>query len=292
VSPSAGLRGDARRGWSRNHNRGPYSSARRRSIVCAPWAPRRTGLRELPGEALLCFGSFSGFLLFKELSPAPVHGDRSELGRLFQAMAVMRPPWRFLNRALRFARPLRIESTQKLSTKRPITWFPLSWVLYSVLPVRKDRLLALHPDRPAPSRPIPDNAFCRCSNFLPRPGCQGTRTHGEHLQPADPLLPGLKQGLPRQALLQPFSFLCRCFLTHSLTVCERGNFLRIPGIDPHLFDAEVIAPDQPHRPPRLPGVFDLENSRFLGPARPAGGPAFQEIQAANWAEFPLPSSGA
>jgi magnesium-protoporphyrin IX monomethyl ester (oxidative) cyclase len=96
-----------------------------------------------------CVSEFSGFLLFKELSRRLKQADRPELGELFQLMA--RDEARhagFLNRAL-VAEGITID-LPSLSTKRPITWFPLSWVLYFGVPLREDRLLALHPDRPPP----------------------------------------------------------------------------------------------------------------------------------------------
>jgi magnesium-protoporphyrin IX monomethyl ester (oxidative) cyclase len=74
---------------------------------------------------------FSGFLLFKELSRRLKQAGRPELGELFQLMA--RDEVRhagFLNRAL-MAEGIAID-LPSLSTKRPITWFPLSRVLYSI----------------------------------------------------------------------------------------------------------------------------------------------------------------
>ncbi|MFM7265049.1 MAG: magnesium-protoporphyrin IX monomethyl ester (oxidative) cyclase, partial [Cyanobium sp.] len=78
-----------------------------------------------------CVSEFSGFLLFKELSRQLLQAGREELGRLFQLMA--RDEARhagFLNRAL-VAEGIQID-LPSLSTRRPITWFPLSWVLVSV----------------------------------------------------------------------------------------------------------------------------------------------------------------
>ena len=78
-----------------------------------------------------CVSEFSGFLLFKELSRRLFKASRPELGRLFQLMA--RDEARhagFLNRAL-VAEGISID-LPSLSSKRPVIWFPLSWVLYSV----------------------------------------------------------------------------------------------------------------------------------------------------------------
>jgi magnesium-protoporphyrin IX monomethyl ester (oxidative) cyclase len=52
------------------------------------------------------------------------------------------------------------------------------------------------------------------------------------------------------------------FLTHSLTVCERGNFYRLLGMDPDRFDAEVMR--QTNRTARraFPVVFRLTPAYF------------------------------
>jgi magnesium-protoporphyrin IX monomethyl ester (oxidative) cyclase len=73
--------------------------------------------------------------------------------------------------------------------------------------------------------------------------------------------PQLRRGI-RGKLLSRF-FFWSVFLTHSLTVCERGNFYRILGMDPNLFDAEVMR--QTNRTARraFPAVFDLETSAFI-----------------------------
>jgi len=221
-----------------------------------------------------CVSEFSGFLLFKELSRRLFMADRSELGRLFQLMA--RDEARhagFLNRAL-VAEGIEID-LPKLSTKRPITWFPLSWVLYSVFLSEKigywryiliDRHLKANPD----------NAFAPLFDFF-EPWCQDENRHGDIFNLLIRCWPGLKQGF-RGKLLSRFC-LWSVFLTHSLTVCERGNFYRILGMDPHRFDAEVMR--QTNRTARraFPWVFDLENSRFLD-LRDRLVACFQEIQAA------------
>jgi magnesium-protoporphyrin IX monomethyl ester (oxidative) cyclase len=52
------------------------------------------------------------------------------------------------------------------------------------------------------------------------------------------------------------------FLTHSLTVCERGNFYRLLGMDPDRFDEEVMR--QTNRTARraFPVVFQLTPAYF------------------------------
>jgi len=205
-----------------------------------------------------CVSEFSGFLLFKELSRRLIQSGRADLGQLFQLMA--RDEARhagFLNRAL-VAEGITID-LPTLSTKRPITWFPLSWVLYSVYLSEKigywryiliDRHLKAHPD----------NSFAPLFDFF-EPWCQDENRHGDIFNMLIRCWPQLKRGI-RGKLLSRF-FLWSVFLTHSLTVCERGNFYRILGLDPNQFDAEVMR--QTNRTARraFPWVFRLEGSSYL-----------------------------
>ncbi|MFQ6539181.1 MULTISPECIES: magnesium-protoporphyrin IX monomethyl ester (oxidative) cyclase [Aphanothece] len=206
-----------------------------------------------------CVSEFSGFLLFKELSRRLHKAGRTDLGELFQLMA--RDEARhagFLNRAL-VAEAITID-LPTLSSKRPITWFPLSWVLYSVYLSEKigywryiliDRHLKANPD----------HNFAPLFDFF-EPWCQDENRHGDIFNMLIRCWPELKRGFPGK-LLSRF-FLWSVFLTHSLTVCERGDFYRILGMDPNQFDAEVM--QQTNRTARraFPWVFDLEGSEFLG----------------------------
>jgi magnesium-protoporphyrin IX monomethyl ester (oxidative) cyclase len=199
-----------------------------------------------------CVSEFSGFLLFKELSRQLKLAQRPELSRLFNLMA--RDEARhagFLNRAL-VAEGIMID-LPSLSGKRPITWFPLNWVLYSVYLSEKigywryiliDRHLKAHPE----------NAFAPLFDFF-EPWCQDENRHGDIFNMLIRCWPGLNSGL-RGRLLSRF-FLWSVFLTHSLTVCERGNFYRLLGMDPDRFDAEVML--QTNRTARraFPVVFQL-----------------------------------
>jgi magnesium-protoporphyrin IX monomethyl ester (oxidative) cyclase len=205
-----------------------------------------------------CVSEFSGFLLFKELSRRLIKAERPELGRLFQLMA--RDEARhagFLNRAL-VAEGIEID-LPSLSGRRPITWFPLSWVLYSVYLSEKigywryiliDRHLKAHPD----------NDFAPLFDFF-EPWCQDENRHGDIFNMLIRCWPGLRRGI-RGKLLSRF-FLWSVFLTHSLTVCERGEFYRLLGMDPARFDAEVMR--QTNRTARcaFPWVFRLEGSDYL-----------------------------
>jgi magnesium-protoporphyrin IX monomethyl ester (oxidative) cyclase len=206
-----------------------------------------------------CVSEFSGFLLFKQLSRQLVQAGRGELGQLFNLMA--RDEARhagFLNRAL-VAEGISLDLAS-LGGKRPATWFPLSWVLYSVYLSEKigywryiliDRHLKAHPD----------NSFAPLFGFF-EPWCQDENRHGDIFNLLIRCWPGLTSGL-RGRLLSRF-FLWSVFLTHSLTVCERGDFYRLLGMDPDGFDAEVIR--QTNRTARraFPVVFAMEDSAFLG----------------------------
>jgi magnesium-protoporphyrin IX monomethyl ester (oxidative) cyclase len=204
-----------------------------------------------------CVSEFSGFLLFKELSRQLQKAQRPELSRLFNLMA--RDEARhagFLNRAL-VAEGIEID-LPALSGKRPITWFPLNWVLYSVYLSEKigywryiliDRHLKAHPE----------NAFAPLFDFF-EPWCQDENRHGDIFNMLIRCWPGLNSGL-RGRILSRF-FLWSVFLTHSLTVCERGNFYRLLGMDPDRFDAEVMR--QTNRTARraFPAVFKLTPAYF------------------------------
>ena len=204
-----------------------------------------------------CVSEFSGFLLFKELSRQLKLAKRPELSRLFNLMA--RDEARhagFLNRAL-VAEGIVID-LPALSGKRPVTWFPLNWVLYSVYLSEKigywryiliDRHLKANPE----------NAFAPLFDFF-EPWCQDENRHGDIFNMLIRCWPGLNSGL-RGRLLSRF-FLWSVFLTHSLTVCERGDFYRLLGMDPDRFDAEVMR--QTNRTARraFPVVFQLTPTYF------------------------------
>jgi magnesium-protoporphyrin IX monomethyl ester (oxidative) cyclase len=205
-----------------------------------------------------CVSEFSGFLLFKELSRQLQKASRPELSRLFNLMA--RDEARhagFLNRTL-VAEGIEID-LPSLSGKRPITWFPLNWVLYSVYLSEKigywryiliDRHLKAHPE----------NAFAPLFDFF-EPWCQDENRHGDIFNMLIRCWPGLNRGL-RGRLLSRF-FLWSVFLTHSLTVCERGDFYRLLGIDPDRFDAEVMRQTNRTAARAFPVVFVLDGSCYV-----------------------------
>lgn len=204
-----------------------------------------------------CVSEFSGFLLFKELSRQLQKANRPELSRLFNLMA--RDEARhagFLNRAL-VSEGIEIDLPD-LSGKRPVTWFPLSWVLYSVYLSEKigywryiliDRHLKANPE----------NAFAPLFDFF-EPWCQDENRHGDIFNLLIRCWPGLNRGL-RGRILSRF-FLWSVFLTHSLTVCERGDFYRLLGIDPDRFDEEVMRQTNHTARRAFPVVFVLGPGYF------------------------------
>jgi len=205
-----------------------------------------------------CVSEFSGFLLFKELSRRLQQAQRPDLSRIFNLMA--RDEARhagFLNRAL-VAEGIEID-LPSLSGKRPITWFPLSWVLYSVYLSEKigywryiliDRHLKAHPE----------NNFAPLFSFF-EPWCQDENRHGDIFNLLLRCWPGLRQGL-RGRLLSRF-FLWSVFLTHSLTVCERGHFYVLLGMDPAHFDEEVMRHTNHTARRAFPVVFNLEGRAYV-----------------------------
>jgi len=73
--------------------------------------------------------------------------------------------------------------------------------------------------------------------------------------------PGMTKGF-RGKLLSRF-FLWSVFLTHTLTVCERGDFYELLGIDPVLFDEEVIIQTNNTTRNAFPWVYKFEDGKFL-----------------------------
>ena len=66
----------------------------------------------------------------------------------------------------------------------------------------------------------------------------------------------------RGKLLSRF-FLWSVFLTHTLTVCERGDFYGLLGIDPVLFDEEVIIQTNNTSRNAFPWVYNFDDGKFL-----------------------------
>ena len=220
-----------------------------------------------------CVSEFSGFLLFKELSRRLKEAQRPEMGELFQLMA--RDEARhagFLNRAL-VLEGIELDLPQ-LSGRRPVTWFPLSWVLYSVYLSEKIGywryiLIKRHLDG------HPGNRFAPLFDFF-EPWCQDENRHGDIFNVLLQCWPKMTQGL-RGQLLSRF-FLWSVFLTHSLTVAERSDFYELLGMDARRFDDAVIEACNRTARQAFPVVFNLSDARFLA-HRDGLVHCFQQLQA-------------
>ncbi len=201
---------------------------------------------------------FSGFLLFKEISNRFKKSGRKELGQFFQFLA--RDEARhagFLSRAL-VSEGIEVDLPH-LGGKRAATFFPLSWVLYSLYLSEKigywryilmDRHLKANPD----------NAFAPLFDFF-EPWCQDENRHGDCINVMMRCWPGMTKGF-RGKILSRF-FLWTVFLTHTLTVCERGEFYQLLGIDPVSFDEEVIIKTNNTSKNAFPWVYNFDDGKFL-----------------------------
>ena len=79
----------------------------------------------------------------------------------------------------------------------------------------------------------PGEAFAPLFDFF-EPWCQDENRHGDCFTVMMRCWPGITKGW-RGKLLSRF-FLWSVFLTHTLTVCERGEFYELLGIEPKAFD--------------------------------------------------------
>ena len=201
---------------------------------------------------------FSGFLLFKEIANRLKKSGSKDLSKLFTFLA--RDEARhagFLSRAL-VSEGIEVDLPH-LGGKRGATWFPISWVLYSVYLSEKigywryilmDRHLKANPEE----------AFAPLFDFF-EPWCQDENRHGDCFTVMLRCWPGITKGF-RGKLLSRF-FLWSVFQTHTLTVCERGDFYRLLGIEPKEFDEEVIKRTNNTAKNAFPWVFSFEDGKFF-----------------------------
>ena len=105
----------------------------------------------------------------------------------------------------------------------------------------------------------PDQAFAPLFDFF-EPWCQDENRHGDCFTVMMRCWPGITKGF-RGKLLSRF-FLWSVFLTHTLTVCERGEFYELLGIDPKEFDEEVIKRTNHTSKTAFPWVFNLDDNKF------------------------------
>ncbi len=102
----------------------------------------------------------------------------------------------------------------------------------------------------------PENDFAPLFDFF-EPWCHDENRFGDSLNMLTRCWPALRRGL-RGWLLSRF-FLWRVFLTHSLTVCERGEFYQLLGMEPAFFDAEVMRQTNHIARRAFPWVFRLND---------------------------------
>ncbi len=201
---------------------------------------------------------FSGFLLFKEISNRFKKAGRAELGQFFTFLA--RDEARhagFLGRALK-TEGINVD-LPNLPKKRAATFFPLSWVLYSLYLSEKIgywRYILINRHLKA----NPDKVCAPLFDFF-EPWCQDENRHGDCINMMMRCWPGMTKGF-RGKILSRF-FLWTVFLTHTLTVCERGEFYELLGIDPVLFDEEVIIQTNNTSRNAFPWVYKFDDGKFL-----------------------------
>ncbi len=201
---------------------------------------------------------FSGFLLFKEISNRFKKAGRAELGQFFTFLA--RDEARhagFLGRALK-TEGINVD-LPNLPKKRAATFFPLSWVLYSLYLSEKIgywRYILIN-------RHLKENPEKACAPLFDffEPWCQDENRHGDCINLMMRCWPGMTKGF-RGKILSRF-FLWTVFLTHTLTVCERGDFYKLLGIDPVLFDEQVILETNNTSKNAFPWVYNFDDGKFL-----------------------------
>ena len=93
------------------------------------------------------------------------------------------------------------------------------------------------------------------------PWCQDENRHGDCFTVMMRCWPGITKGF-RGKLLSRF-FLWSVFLTHTLTVCERGEFYELLGISHEAFDEEVIIQTNITSKNAFPWVYKFEDGKFL-----------------------------
>ncbi|NET87328.1 MAG: magnesium-protoporphyrin IX monomethyl ester (oxidative) cyclase [Kamptonema sp. SIO1D9] len=204
-----------------------------------------------------CISEFSGFLLFKELS-RHLKERNPLLSEIFHLMA--RDEARhagFLNKAMNdfnFSLDLR-----DLTKSRTYTFFPLSWVIYTVYLSEKIgywryiimfRHLEAHPE----------NKFYPLFNYF-ESWCQDENRHGD-------IFKALLRSQPRlwnnwRAKLWIRFFLLSVFATHTMTVHERSGFYHSVGLDPTEYDRQVLEKTNETSGRAFPLILNLQHPQFF-----------------------------
>jgi len=203
-----------------------------------------------------CTSEFSGFLLYKELSKR-IKDKNPLLAECFAHMA--RDEARhagFLNKSMSdFGLQLDLGF---LTANKDYTYFPPRSIFYATYLSEKIgywRYIAIYRHL----EKNPDSKIFPLFNYFEN-WCQDENRHGDCFTVMMRCWPGITKGF-RGKLLSRF-FLWSVFLTHTLTVCERGEFYELLGIDPKEFDEEVIKRTNHTSKNAFPWVFNLEDNKF------------------------------
>ncbi len=203
-----------------------------------------------------CLSEFSGFLLFKELSRA-LKKPQPLLAEILHYMA--RDEARhagFLNKAMGdFRMSLELPS---LSRQRTFTWFPFSWVLYTVYLSEKIgywRYILIH--RQLVQRP--EYRFNPLFNYF-ESWCQDENRHGDIFKALILAQPRLWNNGWAHWWIR--FFLLSVFVTHTLTVQERHGFYESLGFNAEDYNREVIRQTNATSARTFPVVLDVDNPQF------------------------------
>lgn len=204
-----------------------------------------------------CTSEFSGFLLFKELS-RKLQGKNPLLAEAFTYLA--RDEARhagFLNKAMAdFNLSLDLGF---LTKNRSYTFFPADWVIYTVYLSEKIGywryiLMFRHLEK------YPELQFYPLFRYF-ESWCQDENRHGDFF---DALLRSQPQMWNNwKARLWVRFFLMTVFVTHTLTVLERGDFYYAIGIDPCQYNTKVIEKTNETAAKSFPVILNTKHPEFF-----------------------------
>ncbi|MBO9998843.1 MAG: magnesium-protoporphyrin IX monomethyl ester (oxidative) cyclase [Cyanobacteria bacterium SID2] len=204
-----------------------------------------------------CTSEFSGFLLFKELS-RKLKDRNPPLAEMFHLMA--RDEARhagFLNKAMGdFNITLDLGY---LTKNRSYTFFKPEWIIYAVYLSEKIgywRYITVfhHLEKHPEHRYYP--LFKKFDSW-----CQDENRHGDIFKALLRSQEGMWKTL--KGRLWSRFFLLSVFVTHTLTVLERGDFYRSLGMDPVEFDKEVIRQTNNTSARTFPEILNVEHPEFF-----------------------------
>ena len=205
-----------------------------------------------------CTSEFSGFLLFKELS-RKLKDRNPLLAEAFSYMA--RDEARhagFLNKAMAdFSLSLDLNF---LTKNRTYTFFPPEWIIYTVYLSEKIGywryiLMYRHLEK------YPELQFYPLFRYFDS-WCQDENRHGDFFDALLRSQPELWDNW--KARLWVRFFLLTVFVTHTLTVIERGDFYYAIGIDPFEYNTKVIKKTNETAAKAFPVILDTNHPEFFG----------------------------